>query len=537
MAQRKPFFERLRRLDEQFRRFQEMTLTRLQGIAENYNISYNIDARFQQLADQYHNISSVLSTFQETAGNDLNSLKFWTKKLQKKTERLDSKVSALERALEENGKRPQEDGQEQGLKLSNLTQEVQDHRERIRTILVDRDEVRGGLRGLRESLEKQEAKMVQLEEQVRGALQGNTLPVGASSSPGGPEDVLTSNRTPQDLAPVALGSGRRQEHRSPKTSAKLQLKHSKRKRVKDSLLGPGPTQAPRQTQAWLEPQREDEPQLHPQEEPIELQNLPQFHPQEEPKEQWDLPQPHPQAELREPLDLPQLPLRHKIPRQHHASKKAGSICNVKSMLLFPSASTQNYVSFTKGFPVRLLELSVCTWLKVEAGYVGTLLSYATEDNDNKLVLYGRNSSQRGSVDFVIGDPAYRELPVAALLDGLWHHLCVVWSSIEGRYWHYTDRRLTSAGSKFQKGYEIPAGGAVVLGQEQDSVGGGFDEAESFVGRLAGFAVWDRALSPGEVSGVATGRGLPRGTVLTLDDVGQLNGDVQLVDCECLEHCH
>uniref|UniRef100_UPI001EAEF277 trichohyalin-like n=1 Tax=Oncorhynchus gorbuscha TaxID=8017 RepID=UPI001EAEF277 len=240
-------------------------------------------------------------------------------------------------------------------------------------------------------------------------------------------------------------------------------------------------------------------------------------------------------------NLLQLPVRHKIPLQHIPRREA-TICNVDSMLLFPSASSENYVTFSRSFPA-LPELSVCLWFRVDVGYVGTLLSYATEDNDNKLVLYGRNSSSsssstpnRATLDFVVGDPAYRELPVDSVLDGCWHHLCVLWSSIQGRFWHYTDRRLTSAGSGFRKGYEVPGGGIVVLGAEQDSQGGGFDPNEGFVGRLAGFTVWDRVLSPGEVTGVATGRGVPRGVVLELGDVDGVHGEVQQVACECLEHC-
>lgn len=206
------------------------------------------------------------------------------------------------------------------------------------------------------------------------------------------------------------------------------------------------------------------------------------------------------------------------------------------MLLFPSASIKNYVAFHAPFLTGVHELSVCTWLRVEEDYLGTVLSYATEDKDNTLVLYGRRSSPPGSMDFVIGDPSYRELTLEDVLDGQWHHLCVVWSSIEGQFWQYTDQRLISTGSRFQKGYEIPPGGSMILGQEQDTVGGGFDQAEAFVGRLAGFALWTRVLSPAEVSGLATGKGVPRGAVLTLDDVEVLHGSVQQVTCECLEYC-
>uniref|UniRef100_A0A8C8SQW1 Pentraxin family member n=1 Tax=Pelusios castaneus TaxID=367368 RepID=A0A8C8SQW1_9SAUR len=206
------------------------------------------------------------------------------------------------------------------------------------------------------------------------------------------------------------------------------------------------------------------------------------------------------------------------------------------MLLFPSASTENFATFGQGFLTGLHELSLCSWVSTHARYLGTILSYATEENDNKLVLHGWNATIPTSIHFVIGDPAFRELPVRQVLNGRWHHVCVIWSSIQGRYWFYVDRRLASLGSKFQKGYEIPPGGSLILGQEQDMVGGGFDPSEAFVGGLAGFAIWNRALSPGEVSSIATGQGLPRGTILTLADVSALNGAVQKVNCTCLEQC-
>ncbi|XP_029109973.1 pentraxin-4 [Scleropages formosus] len=474
--QRKPFFQKLRSLEEQFRRFQEVTLSRLNAIAANYNISYNIDMRFQELTDHYHNISSVLNDFQAITGNDLNSLKFWTKRLQKKTKKLELKVESLEKSVNDNGKVIRKEGQERRGILSNLTQEIRGHASQIGLISADRQELQEGLQVLHDSIRKQENKMSQLEKQVRNLRKSGTPPSKDSSSP-----------------VSALASA--EEARETPVSMKLQQKHLKGRRTKEGLVTTRTTPTP-----------------------LDARPEAAFH--VEPEIQ----------------DFPQLPLKHKIPQKQHVPKKASTICNVKSMLLFPFASIENYVTFKKSFLSGIHELSICTWLRVDSVYMGTLLSYATEENDNKLVLYGRNSSRQESIDFVIGDPAYRELPIGAMLDGRWHHLCIIWSSIEGRFWQYVDRRLASTGSKFQKGYEIQAGGSLVLGQEQDSVGGGFDEAEAFVGRVAGFAVWDRALSPGEVSGIATGRGLPRGSVLTLDDVEQLSGSVQLVHCECLEHC-
>ncbi|MGH0172577.1 UNVERIFIED_CONTAM: hypothetical protein FKN15_070544 [Acipenser sinensis] len=484
---RKPFFERLRRLEEQdyevfsshgfnlfvmqFRRFQELTLTRLQGIADNYNISFNIEERFQLLTDQYTNISQAITGFHNTAASDLNSLKFWTKKLQKKSKKLDLKVSALEKALNEKNKQTLRDNKERDAVLSSLTQELQDQRDQISSLSSDRDQTRAGLQGLQDALRSQEAKVERFEQQASSALQIEAL----SSSE--PSVQHSSNQTPKGKATETQDTdGEQQQQQKP--GKKLQVKHFKSRQLQER-------QTPRT------------PALRPQ-----------------PVKETQVNQP-----LQQTQGLPPPLQRHKIPRQQQQEppKKPGTICNVKSMLVFPNASTENYVTFMKGFPAELHELSVCTWLRTGAGYLGTLLSYATEDNDNKLVLHGRNSSApQSSMHFVIGDPAFRELPVGPLLDRGWHHLCVIWSSIEGKYWYYVDRRLSAAGSKFQKGYEVPSGGSLVLGQEQDSVGGGFDVAESFVGSLAGLAAWNRALTPGEVSGIATGKGLPRGTVFTLD---------------------
>ncbi|KAJ8413567.1 hypothetical protein AAFF_G00080740 [Aldrovandia affinis] len=491
------FLDRLKRLDEKFRRFQELTLTRLQGIADNYNLPYNVDNRFQVLTEQYQNISIMLTDFQVRAANDLSSLKYWTKKLQRKSKKLDLKVTALEIALNEQRKLSLKESKKQRSHLLNLTQQLQNHRGLIGSISAHRSELQGGFRGLQDALKKQVDMTTQLQEQVRTLLQKETFSSRGSLNSG---DSLTSNRTPQDPAPRIHAAGLEQGHRSHPAKKKDNVNLPKGKKVRDRLPSPRPTHLFVSTHK---------------------------RPQEKPEAKL--------LEKSDAHDLRQLPLRHRIPQQQHIPKKAGTICNVNSMLHFPSTSIENYITFKKSFLTGIHELSICTWLKVDGNYVGTLLSYATEDNDNKLVLYGR-SSKRSSLDFVIGDPAYRELPVDTLLDGRWHHFCVIWSANEGRFWHYTDRRLTSTGSKFQKGYEIPAGGSFILGQEQDFLGGGFDAAEAFVGRMAGFTMWNRVLSPGEVSGIATGKGLPRGSVLTLDDVDQLNGSVQHVRCGCLEHC-
>lgn len=46
---------------------------------------------------------------------------------------------------------------------------------------------------------------------------------------------------------------------------------------------------------------------------------------------------------------------------------------------------------------------------------------------------------------------------------------------------------------------IVAGGALVLGQDQDQRGEGFNPVESFVGSISRLNIWDRVLTPQQVS--------------------------------------
>lgn len=75
----------------QFRRFQEVTLSHLQSIARNYNISYNIDRRFQVLAEQ----AEAADTAQAVLGAELARLAAASRRLHRRVKRLEGAVGAL----------------------------------------------------------------------------------------------------------------------------------------------------------------------------------------------------------------------------------------------------------------------------------------------------------------------------------------------------------------------------------------------------------------------------------------------------------
>lgn len=62
---------------------------------------------------------------------------------------------------------------------------------------------------------------------------------------------------------------------------------------------------------------------------------------------------------------------------------------------------------------------------------------------------------------------------------------------------------TTIENSFSNYQPLPKGGILVLGQDQDILGGGFDMSQSLSGRLTQFGVWDRVLEDEEIINVAS----------------------------------
>lgn len=84
-------------------------------------------------------------------------------------------------------------------------------------------------------------------------------------------------------------------------------------------------------------------------------------------------------------------------------------------------------------------------------------------------------------------------------DNAYHHLAWTWRSSDGAWAMYLDGALAASGTGLQTGYSIAGGGALVLGQDQDSLGGGFDSTQAWKGELDDVRVYDRVLSADEIA--------------------------------------
>ncbi|XP_044782268.2 adhesion G-protein coupled receptor D2 [Bubalus bubalis] len=106
-------------------------------------------------------------------------------------------------------------------------------------------------------------------------------------------------------------------------------------------------------------------------------------------------------------------------------------------------------------------------------------------------------------------------------DGRWHHVCVTWEQLGGRWSLFADGRRRSGARGLGAGHPLPPGGILVLGQDQDSLGGGFSARDAFSGNLTDFHLWARALSPAQMHR-ARACAPPPGGLLFRWDLGALD---------------
>ncbi|KAM6951283.1 neuronal pentraxin-2b [Aplochiton taeniatus] len=166
-------------------------------------------------------------------------------------------------------------------------------------------------------------------------------------------------------------------------------------------------------------------------------------------------------------------------------------------LSLPLRTNYLYGRVTKSLP-EMYAFTICMWIKSSASPgIGTPFSYGVPGQANEIVLieWGNNP-----IELLIDDKV-AQLPLS-VRDGRWHHICITWTTRDGTWEAYQDGEKLGVGDNLAPWHPIKAGGAIILGQEQDVVGGRFDATQAFVGELSQLNIWDRVLKPTEIQTMA-----------------------------------
>uniref|UniRef100_A0A8D0CE88 Neuronal pentraxin receptor n=1 Tax=Salvator merianae TaxID=96440 RepID=A0A8D0CE88_SALMN len=181
-------------------------------------------------------------------------------------------------------------------------------------------------------------------------------------------------------------------------------------------------------------------------------------------------------------------------------------------ITIPVQNNYMYARMKKSLP-ELYAFTICMWLKSKGTEgVGTPFSYSVPGQDNELVLLEWGNDP---MELIINDKV-AQLPMS-LKAGTWHHICVTWITRDGIWSAYQDGQQRGASDNLASWHPIKPHGVIILGQEQDTLGGKFDATQAFVGEISQFNIWDRVLTPAEISSLANCTSHLHGNIIQWDE--------------------
>ena len=121
----------------------------------------------------------------------------------------------------------------------------------------------------------------------------------------------------------------------------------------------------------------------------------------------------------------------------------------------------------------------------------TYISYASSANSNDfLIMDSKWQSHQQNVIAHIGGLLI--IDTATTINNIiWNHIAITWQSSSGVVQIFKDGSVDYS-SEFPAGSVITTGGSLVIGQEQDFVGGGFDRNQAFIGEIDEVRTWNIA---------------------------------------------
>ncbi|XP_053552099.1 C-reactive protein [Bombina bombina] len=161
------------------------------------------------------------------------------------------------------------------------------------------------------------------------------------------------------------------------------------------------------------------------------------------------------------------------------------------VFLFPKATSTAYVTLHPTLTEPLTKLTTCLRSYTELNRHHSLLSLAVQGagKDNTFLIFPQPPN---FCSIHVGNEDNRIKTNPDTLD--WKHTCVTWDSDTGVIQLWINGKLYPRRVS-KKGFSINTQTSIILGQEQDSFGGGFDINQSFVGEITDVHMWDYVLEP------------------------------------------
>ena len=183
--------------------------------------------------------------------------------------------------------------------------------------------------------------------------------------------------------------------------------------------------------------------------------------------------------------------------EHHASGYNGASfiddCQLgSSAASFDGTNDYAIVSGVDNFPTD--EITVEYWVKSLDTDVNNRVPFsyaASGGSNNELTLF-----KTSDIYIWFAGVDYGRTGIS-VNDGQWHHVALTWRSYDGQIRVFKDGVNEFTGT-VAKGDRLRSGGTIVFAQDQDSLGGGFQESQAHKGYVDDVAVYKRVLTDEEI---------------------------------------
>ncbi|KAM4735637.1 C-reactive protein-like [Anableps anableps] len=195
------------------------------------------------------------------------------------------------------------------------------------------------------------------------------------------------------------------------------------------------------------------------------------------------------------------------------------------MFTFPLETNRAYVKFNTSRR-DFNAITVCHRSFTDLKRDHMLFSLSTPNSPNDFLIFWDNTNKEmephirnKKVEF--GGRDYKP--------NMWHSVCTTWDAESGLVQLWFDGQ-PSIRKFIVSGSNIGGPVIIIVGQEQDSHGGGFDLKQSFVGMMSDVHMWDYVLSSCEIQNYVDERNFTPGNVLNWRAL-----EYEIIDKVLLEH--
>lgn len=177
----------------------------------------------------------------------------------------------------------------------------------------------------------------------------------------------------------------------------------------------------------------------------------------------------------------------------NVSPVPGLVCNAADLT---ANGVTDYLSMNNSALHGVGDFTLSVWSKNSTHSIGALVSGSSGSQHNELIMWFPSATL--FQPYLKGSNSGGSITIPNLADDQWHHY--VWTRSGTQNCLYRDGALQNCTTRSGTTLSIATGG-LILGQEQDSLGGGFSSGQDWEGIIDELVIFDSVLSAGDIQSI------------------------------------